>query len=259
MKIQEQSPDHNLYQDSLNPESKKKQVGLELATSSESDSLQEKLSDLDSAINHDKPITDNDMKVIEGALSSVNISVGGDMMSISEIESIPNFKRNMEIFKEILDGNLNHSRELTFITSKIAESLSKHKGYLVLSGLTTLSDNAAESLSKHKGNLYLNGLTSLSDNAAESLSKHKGYLGLSGLTTLSDSVAESLSKHEGYLGLDSLTSLSDNAAESFSKHKGILVLNGLTSLSDNAAESLSRHSRLYVSKNLRVRIDKFKK
>ncbi len=174
--ISSEPSDHNSYQDSLSPESKKKRVGLELATSSESDSLQEKLSDLDSAINHDKPITDNDMKVIEGALSSVKISVGGDMMSISEIESIPNFKRNMEIFKEILDGNLNNSQELTFITSKIAESLSKHEGFLDLRGLTSLSDSAAESLSKHEGNLYLSGLTSLSDSAAESFSKHKGDL-----------------------------------------------------------------------------------
>jgi len=37
-----------------------------------------------------------------------------------------------------------------------------------------LSDAAAESLSKHKGDLVLRGVTSLSDVAAKSLSNHKG-------------------------------------------------------------------------------------
>jgi len=38
---------------------------------------------------------------------------------------------------------------------------------------STISDIAAESLSKHKGELWLSGLTTLSDTAAEHLSKHK--------------------------------------------------------------------------------------
>jgi len=128
----------------------------------------------------------------------------------------------------------------------VAESLSKHKGWLNLNGLTTLSDAAAESLSRHEGCLSLLGLTALSDAAAESLSKHDGFLGLDGLVTLSDAAAESLSKHDGDLHLDGLATLSDAAAESLSKHERELHIHGLTTLSDAAAESLSK----YKQKNL---------
>ena len=74
-------------------------------------------------------------------------------------------------------------------------------GYPELRYLRTLSDAAAESLSKLRGDLSLSGLTTLSDAAAESLSKHKGRLDLRGLTTLSDAAAESLSKKRGELFL----------------------------------------------------------
>ena len=136
---------------------------------------------------------------------------------------------------------------LTSLSDAAAESLSKHAGGLLL-GLTALSNSVAESLSKHEGGLFLDGLTSLSDAAAASLSKHEGELLLSGLTSLSDAAAESLSNRigEGSLSLG-LTKLSDTAAESFRKHKGILHLDGLTSLTDVAAESLSKHGgELYL-------------
>ena len=77
------------------------------------------------------------------------------------------------------------------ITDGAAEVLSKHEGWLELSGLTELSDAAAESLSKHRGALCLDGLTELSDAAAEALSKAQGCLALNGLTELSDTAAES--------------------------------------------------------------------
>jgi len=80
-----------------------------------------------------------------------------------------------------------------------------------LDELTVLSDAAAESLSKLKDYLDLSGLTSLSDAAAESLSKHKSSLCLDGLTTLSVAAAESLSKHDGDLSLD-LNNLAGKAA-----------------------------------------------
>jgi hypothetical protein len=49
-------------------------------------------------------------------------------------------------------------------------------------------------LSKHKGSLNLSGLTTLSDTATESFSKHEYYLNLAGLTSLSDDVTENLKK-----------------------------------------------------------------
>jgi len=124
----------------------------------------------------------------------------------------------------------------------LVESLSKQGSSICLGSLTELSDAAAESLSKHKDELQLPGLTSLSDAAAESLSNHEGKcLTLEGLTILSDAASESLSKYEGWLYLGGLTSLSDAAAEGLGKHHGELSLEGLTILSDSAAESLSKH------------------
>jgi len=215
--------------------------GLEMVAGKETTEVTESLDTLHDAITHDRPITESTLTGLTTAIGTLSINVGGITMSVAETENNPDIKRNMEIFKEIQDGDFSNSHELTFITPLIAEYLSKHEGILLLEGLTTLSDIAAEHLSKHEGDLYLRGLTTLSDIAAEHLSKHKGRLDLDGLTTLSDTAAEHFSKHKGRLDLDGLTTLSDTAAEHLSKHEGDLWLFGLTTLSDIAAEHLSKH------------------
>ena len=99
-----------------------------------------------------------------------------------------------KLAKEFLDDTDNVDlSEATGITDGAAKILSKHEGYIGLTGLTELSDAAAKSLSKHKNHLNLNSLTELSDAAAESFSKHEGDLSLDGLTELSDAAVESLS------------------------------------------------------------------
>ena len=71
----------------------------------------------------------------------------------------------------------------TAIADDAAECLSNYEGdELVLLNVETLSGAAAESLSKYKGELWLSGLTCLSDSAAVGLSKHRGGLILDGLS-----------------------------------------------------------------------------
>jgi len=250
----------NTFQEINDPTNAPKKHGLEIVSGTETTKVTESLDTLHHAISHDTPITESNLSDLTTAIQGLSIDVGGTPMSIAEAEKIPDLKRNMEIFKEIQGGNVSNTEHLTFITPLIAEYLSKHKGYLDLSGLTTLTDTAAEHLSKHKGTLDLEGLTTLSDTAIESLSKHKGGLGLSGLTTITDTAAESLSKHKGGLGLSSLTTLTDTAAEHLSKHEGGINLSGLTTLSDTVAEYLSKHvGGLDVSDDILTRINAFKK
>jgi len=271
----------NTFQEIKDTKGASNKHGLEMVAGIETTKVTETLDTLHDAITHDTPITESNLNDLTTAIQGLSIDVGGTLMSVREVEKIPDLKRNLEIFKEIQNGVVSNSDKLTFITPLIAESLSKHEGtlglrglitisdtaaehlskhegVLYLHGLTTLSDTAAEHLSKHEGGLWLYGLTTLSDPAAEHLSKHEGYLNLDGLTTLSDTAAESLSKHEGTLSLSSLTTLSDIAAEHLSKHKGDLWLSGLTTLSDIAAEFLSKHEDLYVSPAIRERINAFK-
>jgi len=249
----------NTFKEIKDPKGAPKKHGFEVASDIETTEVTDTLATLHDAISHDTPITESTLSDLTTAIQGLSIDVGGTPMSIAEAEKIPDLKRNMEIFKEIQDGNFDNHSQLTFITHLIAEYLSKHEGWLDLSGLTTLSDTAAEHLSKHKGTLGLDGLTTLSDIAAEHLSKHKGWLWLEGLTTLTDTAAEHLSKHKGYLYLKGLTTLTDTAAEHLSKHEGWLHLDGLTTLSNIAAEFLSKTKDLYISEAIHERINAFKK
>ena len=144
------------------------------------------------------------------------------------------------------NGSL-YLRGLTSLSDAAAEALSKHEEDLDLGGLSSFWANdssghiaLAKKVASQKGYLNLSGLTSLSDAAAEALSKRKGDLNLSNLKKLGDAAAKSLSRYKGDLRLNGLTSLSDAAAESLSKHEGKLDLEGLKSLSDAAAKSLAK-------------------
>jgi len=183
------------------PEDEKSTGGdFEMVEGEELNKVATDISEIKNRIDHDQPITEKNILELKENINNLTIDIGGEKVPIGEIKNNKEIKRNLEIFKEIEAGNFKNHKELTSITSKAAESLSKHKGNLDLIGLTFLSDNAAESLSKHKGPLFLDGLTSLSDNVAKSLSKHEeGRLYLGGLIPLSDNVAESLSKSTGEL------------------------------------------------------------
>jgi len=140
--------------------------------------------------------------------------------------------RNLEIFKEIQDGNFSNISQLTFITPLIAESLSKHKGDLDLSKMTRL-DASSELLLKNAVDINPPEITTPPDD--------EGWLDLSKLTTLPDD--------KGHLDLSKLTALPDDnyidlynskLAKPLSDDKEDLVLNSIIKLSDPAVERISK-------------------
>ncbi len=130
----------------------------------------------------------------------------------------------------------------TTLTEAVARRLGMYRGPLRVVVPHTLSDSAAESLSRHRGHLVLHVQT-MSDAAAENLCKHQGPIFVHGLTSLTNvSLAGTLAKSDQDLHLNSLTTISDFAARAFAKHSwGSLFLNGLAELSDGAAQAISQH------------------
>jgi len=255
-------------------------INFEVSSSPELARLAKYSSAIKNAIDHDQPVVSGQLQEMQEAIGKVTINLGGEEISIEELEKIPDFERDMEIWEEMKRADLSNVGELTHITPEIAERLSHYPGTLPLNKLVSISDRSAEIISHHKGDLYLRSLTSLSDKAAEHLSHYEGewlvferltsfsdqaaeylshYQGnleLSGPSSLSDQVAEYLSHHKGRLFLNSLTSLSDKAVESLSHHQGYLSLNGLISLSDQAAEHLSHFEYWLTINGLKFLSDK---
>ena len=135
--------------------------------------VSEALTTLKKNIDHDTPITKKHLKHLEGALASLMVDIGGEPVPL---EALPT-NENILLWQEIAAGNFENHRKITFLTPRVAQLLSTHKGDLSLNGITTLSDTAAQALAAHKGRyLYLRGITTLSDTAAQALAKHQGTI-----------------------------------------------------------------------------------
>ncbi|MFA6296176.1 MAG: hypothetical protein WC663_02395 [Patescibacteria group bacterium] len=208
--------------------------GLEVAHGEELENVVDAANALAEKIERDEKVTEGEVYDLREALGQMEFNYGGDSMSITEIQKIKDWKKNLEILKEINAGSFKHIRELTFLTVSAADAIRKKRDVDFLIGdstipfdsLASLSDRAAELLSHCKlSNLRFDKITSLSDQAIEHLSNFFGELYLKGLTSLSDNAAASLSKSECLvLALDGLTSLSDKAAESLAEYKGQLAI-----------------------------------
>jgi hypothetical protein len=282
---------NNSLQEIIGKSENKDTLDVEVVLSPELKSLSNTLNEVQEAIDTDQDLKAEDLLSLKEAVGKIKVEIAGEEFALEEIASNGELQKNIKIWKEIEVGKLDNTYKITLITSKIAEILldkckqkrhislsdltslsnkvaeilSRFEGHLDLRGLTSLSKEVAENLSKHKGDLnlsglislstevakflgkqkggvlYLSGLTSLSAEVAEALSKYEGSLWLTGLSSLSDEVAEALSKHEGNLNLARVTSLSAEVAEALSKHKGDIQLTRVTSLSDEVAEALSKH------------------
>jgi hypothetical protein len=92
-------------------------------------------------------------------------------MSIDELKNIPDMKKNVKIWNEVQNGDLENIDEMTYLPVSIAEKLSKYNGNLWLTNLTSITDAAAEHLSRHKGVLGLDKVVLISEKAAEYLAK----------------------------------------------------------------------------------------
>ena len=239
-----EKPNENIQEaigDTTKKSEKKSGAGLEISPSPELKKLSESIGTVKDLVDHNKPVELSQLQQIEEAVKKLTVDIGGEEMTLEELEKIPDLEKNMKIWEEIKQGNFLNQTKLTYITPEIAEILSHLQDRLVLVKLTSLSEKTAEHLSRHQGALILMGLTSLPDKVAEHLSHHKGDLDLRGLKFLSNQLAEYLSHHQGKLGLQGLTSLSDKAAEYLSRHQGVLYFKDLANISDNAAKHLARH------------------
>ena len=78
------------------------------------------------------------------------------------------------------------------LTLQIAKKFLQDNEAVDLGQFISIADDAATVLSKHKGPLVLDGLTKLSAEIAAVLSTHEGPLSLDGLTALPAGTAQAL-------------------------------------------------------------------
>jgi hypothetical protein len=104
------------------------------------------------------------------------------------------------IIKQICGGNFSRISELTSVSPRAAQCLSRMKGSdLFLNGLKTLSPMTAKQLSQWQGNwICLNGVSQLSESVAQQLFKWKGnWISLNSLNEFPPELAKYLLKWEG--------------------------------------------------------------
>ena len=80
------------------------------------------------------------------------------------------------------------------LTKQIAKQYRTDPDKVSLNVYTAIDVEAAEVITRHKGHLYLTGLTSLSDGAAEALARHAGHVHLGDLKEISDTGLLSMAK-----------------------------------------------------------------
>ena len=172
------------------------------------------------------------------------------LIALSKLENdliinyLPEGKWTDSAYPEYIGGEL---------SSKCAESLSKHQGELSLWGVTNLSDEAAMWLSKRKSELNFYGQTPTYDSTLD------GHIALLEkqidnnphnfsirLSNLEPQIARILSQHgkgeENYTDLRiDVESIDEECAQILSGHEGTLYLEELKDLSDEAVKALANH------------------
>jgi len=140
---------------------------------------------------------------------------------------------NNEVLDEISKGNFRRKNELTYLTPKVSEALSKWKGReLFLNSLTGLLPEDAKKLAKWEGNwLCLNGLKRLSPESAKYLFQWNGkILSLNGITELDFKITQYLSQWNGsqleLIGLIKITPKVAKHLTNFEKSGGKVYLPG---------------------------------
>jgi len=173
------------------------------------------------------------------------------LIALSKLENdliinyLPEGKWTDSAYPEYIGGEL---------SSKCAESLSKHQGELSLWGVTNLSDEAAMWLSKRTAVLKFYGQEPAYDSTLdghlallESQVKNNLYNFSIRLANLEPQIARILSQHgkgeENYTDLRiDVESIDEECAQILSGHEGTLYLEELVEISDEAAKALAQHT-----------------
>ncbi|MFH1287812.1 MAG: hypothetical protein ABII25_03845 [bacterium] len=148
------------FEDIKSSEAGKFAEGFEIEKTAELESVVEGISGIKEAVDHDNPVTLEQVKKIEEAMDESMVDVGGEKIPIGELKDIPDLEENVKIWKEIREGNFENVGKISFLISEIARDVCKHEQesndpILILNKLTKLSEGSAKALSKHKDDLQI--------------------------------------------------------------------------------------------------------
>ena len=195
------------------------------------------LSKLNDAILHDKPINIEDLEDLSKVAKGTKIDIGGEVMTIEEAENNPDLKMNIEIWKEMKEGNFENTHKLTRITPSVSKYLENVKGDLNLNNLTSAKGLILPATVE--GDLYLRNITSAEDLTLPTTVNGSLYLksliSAEGLT-LPNTI-------KGNLWLNSLTSAKDLIL--LTNINGNISLRGLTSIDKEELKKKYPHINIY--------------
>lgn len=182
-------------------EKEKQEPGLELVRNQELDAVVDAANDLAEKVEGDEKVTGDDVLKLDEALGKVKFYFYGEEMTIDEVREILDLKRNMEIWKQIEEGDLKRVAELTFIVSNITSKLiekweREYVHYLALEKLKILSDDVARQLFSSELSISLRNVRNMSDKAIEYLLDIKEIAFVDNLEALSERAFIQLAESE---------------------------------------------------------------
>ena len=117
----------NTFEEAINPKPQSDSVGLEMTQTEETKRITQNLETVLSAVNHDEPITEGNLKDLDDSLKNMKINVGGFEMTIEEVESDPNIQENIKIWTEMKNEDFSNTHKLTRITAEVSKYLKSQK------------------------------------------------------------------------------------------------------------------------------------
>ncbi len=226
------------------PERENEGISFDIEEGSDLQKTSGVLAGLQDKLLHNENVPLEQINALRNALQSVKVDLGGEKYPLLELANVPDLKFNLEIWKEILEGDRHNIEDLTFLIPGVARKL---KGaHIYLDKIKSLSPEVAEVLSEtasqaiFPGNSYLslNALTELSPASAKNLGLYPGNLTLGGFIALPAGVAEGLAGNESTLSFPNVSTLSFDTAQKLSRYKSCLELKGLQGVAPEITREL---------------------
>ncbi len=132
--------------------------GLEIAKTPELEKLVDQANELAEAIQQDEPVKFEQVIALNKALDQLKIDIDGEIMTLEELRSMPDYKRNLKILRDMDNNDYSSIQRLVDLPAILARHLAKkHKGDIGLS-VITLSVDSAKALAYHDGNINFGSL-----------------------------------------------------------------------------------------------------
>jgi len=118
------------------------------------------------------PITQESIQELKEKLWKTKILIFGQKISPEELNKIS--KSDIDVSKEILQGNFNHTSKLTYLFPDVLEALNgQYNKTIFLPNIYRITDEQAEVFSRGKGTLSL-GILSTNDKQITLLTRRNG-------------------------------------------------------------------------------------